>query len=210
MKVAVHVMARPPLAGLVKTRLQPALGAAGCARLARALLHHVLARAREAGVGPVVLWAAQWPGHPALREAARRHGCALRAQRGAGLGARMEHVVRASLREGAWPVLIGTDCPSLRSRDLKAAADALARGSDAVLGPALDGGYYLIGLRDCRPALFRRMDWGGATVLAETQRRLRREGMDVTRLAPRADLDRPADLAGHSPFALARGSLPEG
>lgn len=201
MKAAgVHVMAKAPVPGRVNTRLEPALGRAGCARLARRLLARTLAVARDAGVGPVTLWAAGWRGHPALREAARRHGVELRAQRGRGLGERMEHVVRAGLAAGRFPILVGTDCPGLAAGDLRETAAALAEGWDAVLGPAGDGGYYLIGLRAPRPALFRNMDWGGDGVLEETGRRLRRLRLAAYRLGERADLDRPADLGGWSPF----------
>lgn len=208
--IRVHVMARPPLPGRVKTRLQPVLGAAGCACLARRLLDATLAVARAADVGPVTLWAAHWPRHPALVAAAGRHGAALAAQRGRDLGERMAFVARRSFNVGALPILVGTDCPSLRPEDLQAAAEALHGDCDAVVGPALDGGYYLLGLASPCASIFRLMAWGGDGVLETTLRRLERAGMRCRLLPRRRDLDRPGDLRGVSLFLAAQGVGTEG
>jgi glycosyltransferase A (GT-A) superfamily protein (DUF2064 family) len=92
-------------------------------------------------------------------------------------------------------LLIGTDCPALQPEDLRAAASALLDGEDAVVIPAEDGGYVLIGLRRPIPALFEGMAWGTDTVMSSTRRRLREIGMRWRELPTLWDVDRPADLA---------------
>jgi uncharacterized protein len=77
---------------------------------------------------------------------------------------------------------------------LVAAVRALQGGADAVLGPAADGGYFLIGLRRAQPQLFRGIAWGSAKVLDATRARLRQAGLRWQELAIHPDLDRPQDL----------------
>lgn len=100
---------------------------------------------------------------------------------------------RRALREANGVVLIGTDCPVLRAADLRAAARALRSGVDAVLSPAEDGGYALIGLRRASPRVFSGIKWGTPTVLAETRRRLRALGWRWRELRSVWDVDRPED-----------------
>lgn len=91
-------------------------------------------------------------------------------------------------------IVIGTDCPVLSADDLRAAAAALAHGHDAVVTPAEDGGYVLLGL--CRPvaALFTAMPWGSNQVIAETRLRLWRTRMRWLELPASWDVDRPEDF----------------
>lgn len=207
-RVAVQVLAKPPLRGHVKTRLAGALGHHGCARLARAQLDRTLRVAAASGIGPVTLRVAGGPWHPFLRERARVHGADVASQRGADLGERMANAVRASLPGADGVVLLGTDCPGLVPSDLREAVEALADGSGVVLGPALDGGYYLAAMGRMVPPMFRPMAWGGSRVLETTCRRLARAGFRVHLLRPRSDLDRVADLPG-SPFLAGLGVLRE-
>lgn len=204
--VSVQVLAKTPLAGQVKTRLAAVLGHHGCVRLARGQLARTLAVAREAGVGPVTLRLPGGPWHPFVRREAGRHGAALAAQHGVDLGERMARAARAGLRRRGAVILLGTDCPGLAPGDLQDAAARLAAGADVVLGPALDGGYYLAALGRPAPPMFRGLAWGGAGLLAATRRRLEAAGYRVALLAPRADLDRPAELPG-SPFLAGPGRL---
>ncbi|VFN02828.1 MAG: hypothetical protein BECKG1743D_GA0114223_106502 [Candidatus Kentron sp. G] len=118
----------------------------------------------------------------------------LRTQVGDHLGERMAHAARRGLATGP-VILIGTDCPSLTAADLGGVSMLLAQeGNDAVLGPALDGGYYLLGLRQSHPSLFTDMAWGSDRVLAETRRRLRALDWRWWELPLRRDMDRPSDL----------------
>jgi len=189
---AVIVMAKAPVAGLAKTRLVPALGAQGAAALAARMLRHTLAQARAAGLGPVILAAAPDLDHPAFAEAAAS-GVALVPQGEGDLGARMRRAFECALAVHAGALLVGTDAPSLDAACLRAAQAALSN-HDAVLGPAHDGGYVLIGLRRAEPSLFDAMPWSTERVLALTRERLRAAGMAWYELPALHDVDEPADL----------------
>lgn len=193
---AVAVFARAPQAGAAKTRLIPALGAAGAARLQRRLALHALATARRAALGSVTLWAAPDSSHRFFRAARQRCGVGLRAQIGDDLGQRMG----AAFAIHAGPMLlIGSDCPALQEAHLSAAAAVLIerRGGakDAVFIPAEDGGYVLVGLRCPQPGLFDGIDWGTERVMAQTRQRLLTLGLRWLELPALWDVDRPADLA---------------
>jgi uncharacterized protein len=189
---ALLVFARSPVAGQVKTRLIPALGEEGAAQLHERMLRRTLRTARRAGIGPVHLYCAPGRATPFFRQFAAR--LRLHDQRAGDLGARMHAALRRALRRHRRAILIGTDCPALRPGDLRAAAAAL-RCANAVLMPAEDGGYPLIGLRHVSMRLFRGVDWGGTRVMAQTRRRLAQLGWRAQRLRKRWDVDRPEDAA---------------
>jgi len=187
--VQIAVFARAPVAGAVKTRLIPRLGADGAARLHEQLVQRTLATACAVAGARVTLWIAGDPAHPGVVQWAARHPVALRAQCDGDLGARMLAAFRAA---GGALVLIGTDCPALAGADLVAAAAGLA-AHDAVLQPAEDGGYVLIALRAPCAALFDGIGWGGAQVMADTRRRARAAGLRLSERPPLPDLDTPQD-----------------
>lgn len=192
---SVVVFAKAPVPGRVKTRLIPALGADGAAALAARLLEHALAQARAAALGPVELCADPGPSHPAFDRARARWPGLHAAEQGAGdLGQRMARALARHLDAGAPRVLlIGTDAPALDAPRLREAARALG-DADAVVVPALDGGYALIGLTRPAPALFEGVAWSTPGVLAATRRRAAAAGLRLAELAPLADIDRPEDL----------------
>jgi rSAM/selenodomain-associated transferase 1 len=191
---AVIVFAKAPVAGLAKTRLAPALGAAGAAALAERMLHHALAHAKAADVGPVELCAAPDATHPVLQAAAAEHGAALTEQGTGDLGLRMQRAFARSLMSHDRALLIGTDAPALDAAVLREASNALHK-HDAVFVPALDGGYALVGLRRADPRWFSDMSWSHDRVMEHTRERLRAAGVRWAELAPVADIDEPADLA---------------
>ena len=172
------VFAKAPVPGEAKTRLIPRLGPWGAARLHLRLTLHALRTARAANCGPVELHLSRT--HSLFRRA--------RLQRGRDLGERMQHAFCRARKA----ILIGTDCPMLTPRDLRRAARWLSGGYDAVLAPAEDGGYALIGLRKPIPRLFQGIDWGSERVYAETVKKL--AGYRWRALPPVWDLDRPQDL----------------
>ena len=190
---AVLVMAKAPLPGLAKTRLIPALGAAGAAALAARMLRHALDEALAAGLGPVTLCAAPQASHPAFAEVAREGRITMADQGDGDLGARMQRAFERALTAHAGALLIGTDAPALDAAVLRAAHAALT-AHDAVLVPAHDGGYVLIGLRGMAPRLFEDMPWSTPQVLALTRERLRESGLCWAELPALHDIDEPADL----------------
>jgi rSAM/selenodomain-associated transferase 1 len=205
------VFARAPVPGQAKTRLIPALGPDKAAALQGALMEHTLKGSAPLRAVRRELWCSPDAKHPALREAAQRHGLIAQVQQGPDLGARMHHALGHALKDAPAAVLIGTDCPDLGAPLLEAAFAALAAGRDLVLGPAVDGGYYLVGLRRPCAALFEGINWGGAGVLARTRVRADGAGLDRYELPSLRDIDRPEDLAAlpqsliteESPSALA-------
>jgi hypothetical protein len=190
--VAIAVLAKAPIPGLAKTRLIPALGEAGAAALQARLTARAVETVVKAAVGPVTLWATPDQTHPSFQVLAEIHGIALARQGDGDLGARMLAAIAAA---NGPALVIGTDCPALTPAHLQAAAAALREGLDAVLIPVEDGGYTLIGLRRAEPALFSDVNWGTATVMAETRRRLRQLALSWSEPASLWDIDRPQDLA---------------
>ncbi len=191
----IMIFAKAPTPGAVKTRLIPALGENGAAALQRQLIARTLRTAVAAGLGTLELWCAPGPGDPFFAACAKRHGLGLQAQGEGNLGMRMARALESALAAGSPGLLIGCDCPALTPAYLREAAAALAGGNDAVLGPAEDGGYVLIGLaRSPAVQLFEDIAWGTATVMQETRTRLARGHWRWRELAPLWDVDRPEDL----------------
>ncbi len=189
----VVVFAKAPEPGAVKTRLIPPLTADGAAALHARLTKRALATVRTAAVGTIELACAPDTDHPFFRYCSARYGAALAAQGGGDLGARMLAAARRALAAGTPVILIGCDCPGLTPEHLRAAARALRQGQDAVVAPAEDGGYVLIGLAHHEDSLFRDIAWGGAQVMADTRRRLDALGWRWTELDTLWDVDRPRD-----------------
>jgi rSAM/selenodomain-associated transferase 1 len=188
------VFAKAPLPGLAKTRLIPALGAEGAAALARQMLNHTLAQALQAGAQAVELCMSPAPSDPAWLGIALPPSVERNPQGDGDLGARMSRAVDRALAQPQGPVmLIGTDCPALSASTLTEAARQLD-DHDAVLLPASDGGYVLIGLRQSSPSLFSDMTWSTSTVAAETLRRMASAGLRVWIGPVSNDIDEPADL----------------
>jgi uncharacterized protein len=123
------------------------------------------------------------------------------------LGQRLTAAVDEAFREAARVVVIGSDCPELTTEIL---VDAFAglRTHDLVIGPAHDGGYYLIGLRVSRPELFRGIDWGGEQVFKQTMNAARALGLSVMKLPRLHDVDRPEDLQWAASLLPAAGPAP--
>jgi uncharacterized protein len=189
--VAVAVLATAPIAGFAKTRLIPVLGAAGAARLQERLIERAIAVACAAQVGTVTLWAAPDASHPTFAAIAKRFDVVLARQCEADLGARMQAAIAAARGPA---LVVGTDCPALTPAHVKEAANALRGGNDAVVLPAEDGGYVLIGLRRPQPLLFSDMPWSTPQVMDETRSRLRALALTWQEPATLWDLDVPADL----------------
>jgi uncharacterized protein len=197
---ALAVIAKEPVAGTAKTRLAPELGQAGAARAAAAMLADTLAAVRQVGAAP---WLCFTP--PAARErlASAAPGFGLLAQRGADLGDRLAACLQDLLAAGARRVaIVGADTPHLPPAVCRRAFELLGH-ADVVLGPALDGGYYLVAAKASRPELFAGVPMGTDVVLQATMARAARAGLRVALLPPLHDLDRVEDLR----LALATGQL---
>jgi rSAM/selenodomain-associated transferase 1 len=177
----------------VKTRLIPALGAAGAARLCRALAEAVVAGTRP-GPGEYERLFFFTPAEARAEMESWFPGETWIAQEGPDLGARMSSAFDEAFGRGAERVaIVGGDVPGL-SRDDVGVALAALQDHDLVLGPARDGGYYLIGLGQRRPALFEGVAWGTGSVFATTMERAAALGLSVRVLEERRDIDTLEDV----------------
>ncbi|HXF17181.1 MAG TPA: TIGR04282 family arsenosugar biosynthesis glycosyltransferase [Burkholderiales bacterium] len=192
--VRIVIFAKAPIAGAVKTRLIPALGAQGAARLAHRMLTHTVAEAVAAGAGPVELCVSPSPIASVWQSVALSTNVSWSDQSHGDLGTRMARAVRRVTEAGESIVLIGTDCPQLDRSLLRAAASSLQH-YDATISPTTDGGYVLLGLRRYDPALFRDIVWSTPTVASETLSRLTQLGWTVQHNPIVRDIDQPDDLA---------------
>jgi rSAM/selenodomain-associated transferase 1 len=190
--VGIDILAKAPLPGHAKTRLIPALGAEGAALLQEWLLLRTVTLAFDAGTGPVRLWWDGAPDHPALAACRALGPLESRRQPDGDLGERMHAAIVASGTPGG-TLVIGTDCPALTTAHLREAAAQLAT-HDAVLCPAEDGGYVLIGARRPAPALFADIGWGSSLVMEQSRNRLLSLGWTWSEPVTLWDVDRPEDL----------------
>ena len=189
------IFSRYPEPGKTKTRLIPVLGPEGAAMLHRQMTEYTLSQVRElqnqrsinvevcfAGGEPSVM--AQWLGPDFI----------YKPQGEGDLGVRMARALASALQGTNRAVIIGTDCPGLNASILAAAFEQLQLSYDLVLGPAVDGGYYLLGLRYFIPELFIGINWGTSEVLQQTMAIAQQLNLSVNYLPELADVDRPEDL----------------
>lgn len=197
---SVCVFAKAPRAGAVKTRLAASIGGAAAAELAAAFLEDtwrlvgqlewataVLATCEESGSESLSSYAPRWP------------------QGDGDLGMRLERVLRRALEDGRPAMAVGTDSPGLPRRLLEEARVQLGR-VDAVLGPAEDGGFYLLGMRVCPIGALAELPWSDARTFYATLSRLQQLGLRVAVLEPWFDVDCLEDLTRLSGL-IAMGSV---
>ncbi len=192
-RIRTIIFAKAPRPGLAKTRLIPALGAEGAARLARRMLEYTLDNATAAALGPVELCMTPAPEAPEWRSNIAPVSVEVSVQGEGDLGARLARAAQRSIVAGDAVLLIGTDCPELTPTRLRAAAEALLRVG-AVIHPTVDGGYALLGLTRTDPRLFADIAWSTNTVAAVTLARLDQLGWPVYVAAQLHDIDEPGDL----------------
>ena len=194
------VFVKAPRPGTVKTRLADSLGVAAACGAYRVLVETLLRRL--ARLENVELRFAPDDAATEIEPWLRKTWQA--AAQGAGdLGERLHRAFEAAFADGSRQVMvIGSDCPDITSEDIDAAWSAL-KENDLVLGPATDGGYWLIGLRQPQPALFQNIPWSTATVFQETVARAKAVGLSVKLLRQLRDVDTAQDW--HA-FLAARSS----
>ncbi len=190
------IFTRYPEPGKTKTRLIPVLGSVGAANLQRQMTEHTIFNVKELqkviDISVEVRFAGgnmelmrQWLGLDLVYQS----------QGEGDLGSRMARSLLQAFQSGAEKaIIIGTDCPGLNAQILATAFEKL-HTFDLVLGPALDGGYYLIGLRQTIPELFANIEWGTAQVFQKTVEIAQKFNLSQVNLIKLADVDRPEDLS---------------
>ncbi len=188
------IFCKAPLAGQVKTRLQPELSAQQAALCHQKLSLLTLERARLLTDCALQLCCAPDTTHPFFQTCAAHYPLELTVQRGVDLGERMANALAEALKKYAHALLIGCDCPSLSVKDLEQAFSAL-QTHDVVVAPAEDGGYVLIGMNSVQTELFSAMRWGHDKVMSTTRQRIRAKNLKFFELPMQWDVDTPTDLA---------------
>lgn len=196
--VVLCVFTKTPIVGSVKTRLIPELGEEKACELYQSLITRTLETACSAEYSEIRLYCTPTTEYPFLRNCVEKFGVRLYLQEGDDLGSKMDRALTDGLKEFRCAVVIGCDCPWLTQDDLEQASMILTNEKEVVLGPASDGGYYLLGLRSPRPVLFENMSWGDSSVLEETRRRLSNAGISWSEIAEHPDLDCPQDLIAYN------------
>ena len=189
------VFTRYPEPGKTKTRLIPLLGAEGAATLQRQMTEQTLAQVKELQserlVSATICFAG---GNQQLMQNWLGTSFDYQPQGDGDLGRRMAIAFETALEAGTQRVvIIGSDCPDLNAQLMMQAFQALEQ-HDLVLGPARDGGYYLIGLRRLIPELFTGISWSTTEVLQQTMNIAQKLELAVASLPLLSDVDRPEDL----------------
>jgi uncharacterized protein len=189
------IFTRYPEPGKTKTRLIPALGTVGAANLQREMTEHTISQVKELQTATDISLEVRFSGG-SLQLMQNWLGLDLvyQSQGEGDLGSRMVRSLLDAFQSGREQVItIGTDCPGVNSQVLTKAFKQL-HTCDLVLGPAIDGGYYLIGLRRLIPELFVNIDWGTSQVLQQTVDIAEKLNLSLVYLPPLADVDFPEDL----------------
>jgi rSAM/selenodomain-associated transferase 1 len=183
--MTICIFAKEPVAGQVKTRLAATIGDTAAVELASAFLVDTVALVQALEIPAVIAWS----GRPAIAPALE-----VWPQGDGDLGERLERVLARALERSRWAIAIGTDSPGLPESTLRSAIDAL-QTHDAVVGPTVDGGYYLLGLRRMPPGLLRDIPWSTAETCARTVARLQEHDYRLATLPTWFDIDDERDLA---------------
>lgn len=191
---AILIFAKAPVPGEVKTRLTPPLKPAQAAILHQKLVSRTLRMATKTALAPVTLYCSPDQNHSYFVECEQTYTIATAIQQGEGLGARMLHGLESALQHKRYAVLIGTDCPAMKQDYLEEAIQRLRSGSDVIIGPAHDGGYVLIAMKQAHAELFADIEWGTGKVFAQTMERIMQADLQLSLLASMQDIDRPEDL----------------
>jgi uncharacterized protein len=190
------IFTRYPTPGKVKTRLIPAVGAEGAALLHRKMTIQVLDRSRALQSDLPVTITVHFDGDNYQQMSDWLGTDLIYQPQGEGdVGARMARSFATACQQNCSVVLIGTDCPELTTEILAQAFELLQSGRDLVLGGAVDGGYYLIGMGEYHPELFVDINWSTDRVLSQTVAIANRLNLSIGYLPTLTDIDRPEDLS---------------
>lgn len=190
------IFTRYPEPGKTKTRLIPALGALGAAKLQQQMTEYVLSQAKVLQSSHSISIEVRFAGgEQQLMQNWLGEHLQYVAQGTGDLGCRMKIAFAAAFQDKIESaVIIGSDCPQLQPELIYRAFQLLSQNYDLVLGPALDGGYYLIGLSRLIPEVFTGVDWGTERVLQQTVNIAKTFNLEIAYLPTLADVDRPEDL----------------
>lgn len=204
------MLTRFPRPGGTKTRLIPALGAEGAAQLQRQMTEHLVRRFRQVCRRRSLALEVHFADGTLaqMQDWLGPHVC-LKPQCEGNLGQRLNHAFEQGFAAGMQRILmVGSDCPGIGEAQVAQALSLLAH-HDIVLGPAEDGGYYLIGLNAPKPMLFEAISWGQSCVLRQTIAIAAYHHLSVSLLNVLPDVDRPEDLAVWAAYSVDSSNSPQ-
>lgn len=197
MKNTIVIMSKIPYPGQTKTRLMTMLTGEECAAFHLACLNDTLNTVKSTGIPGYVYWSCQAAGHvPPVLPTWDDYNFQEKMQRGNNLGERMLNIVEDTLTQYQAVLLIGSDIPEINREILKEAFLRLQH-VDVVVGPALDGGYYLLALKKNCPDLFNDIPWSTPAVLEKTLQAVKDNGLTYSLVASRQDIDTWEDLLAY-------------
>lgn len=193
LNIPLYLFAKEPEAGKVKTRLAPKIGHSNCARLATQMLQQSAKQVTENWLGELVLCVTPCTEAPVFIEMRKQWRCEATLQRGSNLGERMLDAMQQGIDKVGAAMVMGCDVPHISPQILQQAFAAMA-GGENIIGPAEDGGFYLLGMHQLEPLLFENITWGGNQVLSGVMKNATNCGIEFTSLPTLRDIDLWEDL----------------
>ena len=193
------IFTKSPVLGEVKTRLQPDYSPEQSLMVHKKLISHTLELTKSLKNMDIELCCAPDRNTSYFLACENNYPIMLNNQQGDDIGERMAFSMSVSLQTYEKVVVIGTDCPDINEDYINQAFDALS-STDVVIGPAMDGGYVLLGLKKFSIELFKNISWSTDKVLSQTKRNLKNLSLEYTELDVMHDLDRPEDLQKYKEF----------
>ena len=193
------IFTKSPVLGEVKTRLQPDYSPEQSLFVHKKLISHTLELTKSLKNIDVELCCAPDRNTSYFLSCENNYPITLNNQQGDDLGERMAFSMSVSLQTYEKVVVIGTDCPDINEDYINQAFAAL-NSNDVVIGPAMDGGYVLLGLKTFSIEIFKNISWSTDKVLSQTKKNLKNLSLEYNELDVMHDLDRPEDLRKYKEF----------
>jgi len=187
------IFIKAPVAGHCKTRLIPLLGEQGATDFYKHLVRHCVDMATQLNNTNIAIYTYPDTQHPFIQELTTEKGVSLHCQQGIDLGERMHNAIAMSLKTHTQCVLIGSDCPIMNTHYIEQAFKAL-ESHDITMGPALDGGYVLIGSNKISTEVFSNTQWSTDNVLDQCIKNLHQLKYSYHLLPELWDIDTPSDF----------------
>jgi len=188
------VFARKPVKGKVKTRLAKVVGCYRAMEVYRFLLMRTLRELQTIKGVRKILMIADPLDIPWFRRQLFCRDWIVRPQTGGDLGRRMQQAFSYELRRSGSVVLVGSDIETIQAKDVIQTFTLLGQGIETVIGPALDGGYWLVGRSNCDADIFNDIKWGTSQVFSKTKKKLESAGSSYCEISQRKDIDSSSDL----------------
>ncbi|WP_424946684.1 TIGR04282 family arsenosugar biosynthesis glycosyltransferase [Candidatus Spongiihabitans sp.] len=192
-QLPLYLFAKAPIPGLVKTRMHPHLSDIQSARLATLMLEQSIDKVCRFWPGKLMLTVSPSIHDPLFQNFARNNDLDLEAQISGDLGERMTHVMHKGIEQFGSAVVMGCDVPQI-THEILVQVHRLLAAKNNVIGPASDGGFYLLGLSQIAAGVFEGVDWGGSQVLSQVCGNFQRLGIALSRCAELRDIDNWDDL----------------